>query len=82
MATEASVTVLEQGVVVTIPLTVTPPIDLKLLPKGKFDETAFVLFLKERDGAKGDLNGDGIRNYVDEYIYTANYMARNGSLSP
>ena len=74
---EASVTVLAQGSTFDFPLVVAPLIDLKNEPNGKFDEASFALFLKEQ-GAKGDLNGDGRKDYLDEYIYTANYLVKSG----
>lgn len=53
---------------ITFPLTVAPPVDVK---------PDFALYLQER--AKGsnrfDLNSDGVVNYVDDYIFTANYLA-------
>jgi hypothetical protein len=63
-----------------IPLTVAPPMDVNIdRSLGKLTESHFRLFLKERGTAKAprfDLNGDGVRDYVDDYIFTANYLAQ------
>ncbi|GFO56179.1 hypothetical protein GMSM_31860 [Geomonas sp. Red276] len=76
----ASVTMLHGGVVQEFPLTVAPRVDLPTAKKGTApSEADFALFLKERGTAsapKYDLNGDGKRDYVDDYIYTANYLDR------
>ena len=74
---EASVTVLAQGSTFEFPLVVAPLLSPKNVPNGKFDEASFALFLKEQ-GPKGDLNGDGKKDYLDEYIYTANYLVKGG----
>ncbi len=62
----------------TVPLTVAP-----ILPAGTdLSERGFITFL---GGAKAasqplqDLNGDGRRDYLDDYIFTANYLARPNS---
>lgn len=61
------------------PLVVAPPADRIPGAAPPLEEAGFALFLKER--AKGgkprfDLNGDGKRDYLDDYIYTANFIAR------
>lgn len=62
------------------PLTIAPPRDVTVYGfSGKSAETDFELYLKERGTAKTprfDLNGDGRRDYIDDYIFTANYLAR------
>ena len=73
-ASEVTVSVLKQGKVTTIPLLVVPPLDMKLLPTGKLDEASFALYLKGTDKRAGDINGDGVRNYLDDYIVTAHYL--------
>jgi hypothetical protein len=76
-AVETTVTVLNKGIATIIPLTVAPPLDKKSMPTGKYDEAAFALYLKAGDLSKGDVNGDGVKNYLDDYIVTSNYLAKN-----
>ena len=76
---EAAITVLHNGSRTEIPLTVAPPLDAGSAPAGNLDEAGFSLFLKERGTDKAprfDLNGDGVRNYIDDYIFTANFIAK------
>jgi hypothetical protein len=73
----ASITMLQDGNMIEFPLTVAPKIDLDLDKSGNVNEADFLLFLKDRGTDKSprfDLNGDGKRTYLDEYIYTANYL--------
>jgi len=59
------------------PLTLAPQIDIDLDKSGKATEKDFNLFLKKRGTAKApafDLNGDGKRDAIDDYIFTANYL--------
>jgi hypothetical protein len=72
---EASITALAQGSAIEFPLVVAQPLEPKNVPNGKFDGASFALFLKGQ-GAAGDLNGDGRKDYLDEYIYTANYLVK------
>jgi hypothetical protein len=56
------------------PLTITPPIKTALT----LDERGWKKFLKEVGSGKmplHDLNSDGVRDYIDEYIFVANYLA-------
>jgi hypothetical protein len=56
------------------PLTVAPPIKTALT----LDESGWNRFLKEVGTAKAplhDFNNDGVRNYMDEFIFVANYLA-------
>jgi hypothetical protein len=80
---EATVTMLQGGSMTEIPLTVAPPLpaDLKIGEGGKLAEADFVLFLKEAGSGKAtrfDLNGDGKKDYIDDYIFTANYIVKGG----
>ena len=55
------------------PLTVAPPIKTALT----LDESGWNRFLREVGTAKAplhDLNNDGVRNYMDEFIFVANYI--------
>lgn len=79
---EATITVLHNGSVTEIPLTVAPPMDANIDSAGDLTEANFIHFLKERGTAKVpafDLNHDGKRDYIDEYIFTANYIVKRGA---
>lgn len=78
-AYEAAITVLHDGSRTDIPLTVAPPLEAGNAPAGGLSEAGFNLFLKERGTSKAprfDLNGDGVRNYIDDYIFTANHILK------
>ena len=70
---DATVTVLDRGGYILIPLIAVPPLDPKLLPGKKLDETSVNLFLG-RKGPVIDLNGDGRQDYLDDYMAVANYL--------
>ena len=79
---QAAITILNSGSMVEVPLTVAPLIDSKIFTTGTLDEAAFNLFIKERGTEKAprfDLNGDGVRNYIDDYIFTANFIVKRDS---
>jgi len=63
-----------------MPLTVAPLMDVKIDPSsGRLSEADFKLFLKEHGTAKApkfDLNNDGRRDYIDDFIFTANYLVQ------
>jgi hypothetical protein len=76
-ALNAGISILTNGKLREIPLTVSPMARVDLIHPGKVSEADFTLFLKQRGTAKApkfDLNGDGKRNYLDDYIFTANYL--------
>ena len=79
---DVKITALQDNVMTEIPLAVAQPMAATAVTKdGKLDPAAFALFLKERGTEKApqfDLNGDKTRNYIDEYIFTANYIVKNG----
>jgi hypothetical protein len=84
-AYKTSITILQDGGIEEIPLMVAPPLPAgsKIGMKGKLTEADFILFLKER-GTENvpcfDLNGDGKRDYMDDYIFTANYIVQNSQV--
>jgi hypothetical protein len=76
-AVQAGVTMFMNGTQQEFPLTVTPKVDLVVTKGAGVGESDFLFFLKERgttSAPKFDLNGDGRRDYLDDYIFTANYL--------
>ena len=74
-----SVSMLSENRLQEFPLTVTPRAEVSLQKPGELAEADFQLFLKDRGTASAprfDLNGDGRRDYLDEYIFTANYLVK------
>lgn len=74
---EAILTLVSGEDSVVYPLTVVPGIIIKPKEKGPLTEADFTAFLAQRGGEQGqagDLNGDGRRDYQDDYIFTANYL--------
>lgn len=74
----ATVTMLLDGVISEIPVVVSPTADITVVKPGvPPTEVEFSQFLKERGTDKAprfDLNKDGKRDYLDDYIFTANYL--------
>jgi len=68
---QASLTILTDKDIIEYPFTLTPPI--KFFSPAESD---FTVFLKDSGAAtpKRDLNNDGKHDYMDDYIYTANYL--------
>jgi hypothetical protein len=79
-AWEASIVIPHNNQWNVLPLTVAPPMDVNIdRSSARLDEKDFKLFLKELGTAKAprfDLNNDGKRDYIDDYIFTANYIAQ------
>jgi hypothetical protein len=76
---EASVTVQSNGTTTEIPITVAPPMGTDAGSAIGPDEKEFTMFLKERGTEKApmfDLNKDGKRDYIDDYIFTANFLVK------
>jgi len=74
-ATGTTITIIAGDEDFELPLTVTPPINTKLT----LDESGWNKFLKEVGTAKAplhDFNNDGMRDYVDEFIFIANCLAK------
>lgn len=76
-ALNSNILMLDNEVLRDIPLTVSPKVRVDLITPGKVSKADFTLYLKNRGTAKAplfDLNGDGKRDYQDDYIFTANYL--------
>jgi len=77
-STEARMIISLPDKTLIIPLTVAPKVLLPSGASGAVTEREFAAYLGG-DGGKGtpgsDLNGDGIVNHLDYFIYTANYLA-------
>ncbi|GFO65187.1 cohesin domain-containing protein [Geomonas paludis] len=81
----ADVTMLYSGLKQEFPLTVVPRVALVPGKPRPVKESDFQRFLNERGTAtrpRFDLNKDGRRDYVDDYIYAANYLVRTGLQAP
>ena len=66
-----------ESVVIDFPLTVAPPLEAAFNGPG-LDLNGLQRFLTERGTDKlplYDLNNDGVRNYIDDYIFAANVLA-------
>jgi len=64
-------------------IVVAPKAAVDLDRSGSVTEADFKLFLSDRGTAKKtkfDLNGDGKRDFVDEYIFTANYLVNKPAM--
>ena len=68
----ASLVVPGKGSLQEYPLTIAPPITDGQV---RVSEKDFEAYLR---GKGADLNGDGKRDYVDDYIYAVNYLAATG----
>jgi len=73
----AALTVLQDKVTMIFPLTVASKPKIRLGRSAEVTDADFDKFLKERGSpskSKYDLNSDGKRDYVGDYIFTANYI--------
>lgn len=83
---QASLTVPLQTFKIVFPLVVAPRLNIDLDKSGMVTPADFALFLKKRSAF--DLNGDGKRDYRDDYLFTANYLValrgekKSGGQSP
>jgi hypothetical protein len=68
-----------------IPLTTAPPMDVNIDRSAtRLTEADFKVYLKTKGTIKEprfDLNGDGVRNYIDDYIFTANYLSQRSEVT-
>jgi hypothetical protein len=74
---KATVSVMNGASIIEFPLTVVPP------AVGVSSSRAeFAAFLKDSaaKAPKHDLNGDGRHDYLDDYIYTAHYLIKTGTI--
>lgn len=73
---QAGLTILTDKSIIEYPLTLAPPVE-----KVSAAEADFIAFLKDSGAAapKHDLNGDGKHDYLDDFIYTANYLVKKGA---
>jgi hypothetical protein len=78
----ASVSFTQGGANITCPLTVAPKANIDVDHSGSVTEADLRLFLKAR-GAKEvqlfDMNKDGKLDYLDDYIFTANYLVKKAA---
>lgn len=79
-AYEATISIPRNNQWYVFPLTIAPPMDVNI---DRFANTLtdadFRLYLKNKGTIKAprfDLNNDGVRNYIDDYIFTANYLSQ------
>jgi hypothetical protein len=74
-STQASVTILSEYSIVTVPLTLVPA---AVVSK---QEGSFADFLMDTGVKKPrfDLNNDGVHDYVDDYIYTGQYLIKKAA---
>lgn len=75
---DARITISFDGSTMVYPLVVAPPVDPALLTQNGSPEAAFSAFLKQAATGREprfDLNGDGKFDVVDDYIFTAQYLA-------
>jgi len=74
-AVAASISMLLNGNLQNFPLIVSPAAKVDLDGSGQVSRYDFRLFIRERGTERApDLNRDGKRDYLDDYIFTANYL--------
>lgn len=79
---DASLTVVSGERMVDYPLTVAPPLESPVDKKLLATATGFAQFISQRGSDKApafDVNNDGKRDYLDDYIFTANYLVLHGN---
>ncbi|MDH4161831.1 MAG: cohesin domain-containing protein [Nitrospirota bacterium] len=78
-ASEAAITVPLTDLIMILPVTIAPPAKADLDRSGGVTEEDFGIFLSATNAERNlasDLNGDGRRDYYDDFIFTANYLMR------
>jgi hypothetical protein len=78
-AVSATLVVSQEKVNMEFPIAVSPEANVDLDKSGTVTDADFMVFLRDRGPAQKpqyDLNGDGKRDYVDDYIFTANYIVK------
>ncbi len=78
-AVSAMLVVSREKVNMEFPIFVAPEANVDLDKSGEETEDDFKVFLRDRGAAQKplfDLNNDGKRDFVDDYIFTANYLVR------
>lgn len=72
----AGITILTDSDIIEYPLTLAPPV-----AGVSAAEADFAVFLTDSGAPtpKRDLNGDGSHDYLDDFIYTANYLMKKGA---
>ena len=78
-AVRATISITQSSFLMVVPLAVAPKVDIDLDQSGSVTEEDFKLFLAEKGTLKEprfDLNKDGKRDAMDDYIFTANYLAK------
>lgn len=75
-AWDASVFLMIQGRTLNVPVVIAPLRDIDFDGNGRVDEGDFQMFRQGGLVPRFDLNGDGVRDAVDEFIFLANYLWR------
>jgi uncharacterized protein YaaR (DUF327 family) len=76
-AYEASFAVSDGTLKRIYPLTIAPEVDMNMNKSGAMTEKDFDTYMSNQ---RQDVHEDGIKNYLDDYIYTANYLFVTKSL--
>jgi hypothetical protein len=71
----ASLAVTQGGLKMIVPLTVSPKVKMYHIRPGSWTAADFSYYLKRQ---RADLNNDGKRDYIDDYVFTANYLYEVG----
>ncbi|KIH76493.1 hypothetical protein SAMN05660860_01597 [Geoalkalibacter ferrihydriticus] len=80
---EAKVFVIGQGKMWQVPVVVTPLRDIDFDGNGRIDAADYRLFRQgDPFDAQFDLNGDGVRDVIDEFIFLANYLLSTDAQAP